>query len=56
MPFHGVSQKHFQRYLYESVFRFDRRWRARELFIRVPHRALDAEPCPHHQLTAERIG
>jgi len=25
MPFHGVSQKHLQRYLDEFVFRFDRR-------------------------------
>jgi len=25
MSFHGVSQKHLQRYLDEFVFRFDRR-------------------------------
>jgi hypothetical protein len=56
MPFHGVSQKSLQRYLDEFVFRIDRRWRERELFIRGPHRALDAAPCPFHQLTAERMG
>jgi transposase-like protein len=54
--FHGVSPKHLQRYLDEFVFRFDRRWRETELFIRVLHRALDAAPCPYHQLTAERTG
>ena len=54
--FHGVSPKHLQRYLDEFVFRFDRRWRETELFIRVLHRALDTAPCPYHQLTAERIG
>jgi len=43
--FQGVSPKHLQRYLDEFVFRFDRRWRERELFIRVLHRALDAAPC-----------
>ncbi len=42
--FHGVSPKHLQRYLDEFVFRFDRRWRETELFIRVLHRALDAVP------------
>ena len=54
--FHGVSPKHLQRYLDEFVFRFDRRWRETELFIRVLRRALDALPCPHQQLTAERVG
>ena len=54
--FHGVSPKHLQRYLDEFVFRFDRRWRETELFIRVLHRALDSAPCPYHQLTAERVG
>ena len=54
--FHGVSPKHLQRYLDEFVFRFDRRWRETELFIRVLHRALDAAPFPYRQLTAERAG
>jgi len=54
--FHGVSPKHLPHYLGEFVFRFDRRWRETELFTRVPHRALDAAPCPHQRLTAERIG
>ena len=53
---HGVSPKHLQRYLDEFAFRFDRRWRETELFIRVLHRALDAAPYPYRQLTAERIG
>jgi hypothetical protein len=53
--FHGVSPKHLQRYL-DVVFRFARRWREAELFIRVLHPALDAAPFPYHQLTAERIG
>ena len=54
--FHGVSPKPLQRFLDEFVFRFDRRWRETELFIRVLHRALDALPCPYQLLTAERIG
>jgi len=54
--FHGVSPKHLQRYLDEFAFRFDRRWRKTELFIRVLYRALDAVPCPYQLLTAERIG
>ncbi len=41
---------------YQFVFRFDRRWKETELFIRVLHRALDTAPCPYHQLTAERTG
>jgi transposase-like protein len=54
--FHGVSQKHLQRYLDEFVFRFDRRWKEAELFLRVLHRALGAPPCPYRKLTAEPIG
>jgi hypothetical protein len=54
--FHGVSPKHLQRYLDEFTFRFDRRWRETELFVRVLHRALEAAPFPYHQLTAERVG
>jgi transposase-like protein len=54
--FHGVSPKHLQHYLDEFVFRFDRRWRETELFIRVLYRALGAVPCPYQLLTAERIG
>ena len=49
--FHGVSPKHLQRYLDEFAFRFDRRWRETELFIRVLHRTLDAAPCPYPEAT-----
>jgi len=54
--FHGVSPKHLQRYLDEFVFRFDRRWREADLFPRVLHCAIDAEPFPYQHLTAERTG
>ncbi len=54
--FHGVSPKHLQRYLDEFVFRFDRRWKEAELFPRVLHCAIDAEPFPYSRLTAERTG
>ncbi len=43
-------------YLDEFVFRFDRRWKEAELFPRVLHCAIDAEPFPYRQLTAERTG
>jgi len=54
--FHRVSPKHLQRYLDEFVFRFDRRWKEAELFPRVLHCAIDAEPFPYRHLTAERTG
>jgi hypothetical protein len=54
--FHGVSPKHLQRYSDEFVFRFDRRWNEVELFPRVLHCAIDAEPFPYRHLTAERTG
>jgi hypothetical protein len=54
--FHGVSPKHLQRYLDEFVFRFERRWQEAELFSRVLHYAIGAEPFPYHHLTAERTG
>ena len=54
--FHGVSPKHLQSYLDEFVFRFDRRWKETELFPRVLHCAIDAEPLPYRHLTAERTG
>jgi hypothetical protein len=40
----------------EFVFRFDRRWQEAELFPRVLHCAIDAEPFPYRHLTAERSG
>ena len=54
--FHGVSPKHLQRYLDEFEFRFNQRWQETELFPRVLHCAIDAEPCPYRHLIAERIG
>jgi hypothetical protein len=36
--FRGISPKHLPRYLDEFVFRFDRRWRETEFFLRVMHR------------------
>ena len=54
--FHGVSPKPLQRYLDEFVFRFDRRWKETELFPRVLHRAIEAEPFPYSCLTAEQTG
>jgi hypothetical protein len=54
--FHGVSPKYLPRYLDEFVFRFDRRWRETELFIRLLHHALDVIPCRYQRLTADRIG
>lgn len=54
--FHGVSAKHLQRYLDEFVYRFDHRWREKQLFASVLRRATQAAPCPYHRLTAERIG
>ena len=54
--FHGVSQKHLQRYLDEFVYRFDRRWREGELFGFVLGRAVRGEPWPYHRLVAESVG
>ncbi|TDJ30023.1 MAG: IS1595 family transposase [Gammaproteobacteria bacterium] len=54
--FHGVSPKHLQSYLDEFVFRFDRRWKEKELFPHLLRCAIDAEPFPYYRLTAERSG
>jgi len=54
--FHGVSRKHLPRYLDEFVYRFNERWREKELFDRVLGRALQADPLPYHRLTAELVG
>lgn len=54
--FHGVSQKHLQRYLDEFAYRFDRRWHETELFGFVLARATRALPLPYARLTAERTG
>jgi hypothetical protein len=44
--FDGVSPKHLQRYLGKFVFRFDQRWKEKELLPRVLRCAIDAEPFP----------
>jgi hypothetical protein len=43
--FDGVSPKHLQRYLGKFVFRFDQRWKEKELLPRVLRCAIDAELC-----------
>ena len=52
----GVSRKHMPRYLDEFVYRFNRRWRERELFGFVLTRAVRGEPFPYARLTAELFG
>ena len=51
--FHGVSPKHLQCYLDEYSYRFDRRWRERELFGFVLRRVARGQPLPYRQLVAE---
>jgi hypothetical protein len=51
--FHGVSPKHLQSYLDEFVFRFDRRWKEAELFPRVLHCAINAEPLTQKEVQEE---
>ncbi len=45
-----------QRYLDEFVYRFNRRWREKELFGHVLARAVLGAPLPYHQITAESLG
>jgi len=52
--FHGVSPKHLPRYLDEFSYRFDRRWREKELFGFVLRRVAHGEPLLYRQLVAER--
>ena len=54
--FRGVSKKHMPLYLDEFIYRFNRRWRERELFGFVLNRAVRGEPCPYRRLTAELFG
>jgi hypothetical protein len=54
--FHGVSKKHLHRYLEEFVYRFNRRWREKELFGFVLRRAAHGKPLPYARLTAELVG
>ena len=39
--FHGVSPKYLERYLDEFVFRINRRWKEKELFIRTLNRSIE---------------
>lgn len=52
--FHGVSPKHLPRYLDEFSYRFDRRWREKELFGFVLRRLAHGEPLSYRQLVAEQ--
>jgi transposase-like protein len=54
--FHGVSQKHLDRYLLEFTYRFDHREREGELFFYVLRRALQGAPLSYSRLTAEVTG
>jgi hypothetical protein len=54
--FHGVSAKYLHRYLQEFVYRFNRRSLEHDLFFYVLRRAVQGEPFPYHQLTAEPAG
>ena len=54
--FHGVSQKHLDRYLQEFTYRFDRRRIEHTLFEQVIRAATTAQPLTYTQLTAERTG
>ncbi len=54
--FHGVSQKHLDRYLQEFTYRFDRRRIEHTLFEHVIRAATAAQPLTYTQLTAERTG
>jgi transposase-like protein len=52
--FHGVSPKHLNRYLDEFNYRFDRRWREKDLFAFVARRVARGNPLPYSRLVAER--
>ena len=54
--FHGVSHKHLPRYLQEFTYRFNRRWREKELFFYLTRRAVQAKPLPYSRLVAEPAG
>jgi len=54
--FHGVSQKHLNRYLQEFTYRFDRRVREDELFLFVLRRVSHGDPLSYDRLTAEVTG
>ncbi len=44
--YHGLGDKHFQRYLNEFCFRFNRRHFNSNLFLRLAHAVVRANPCP----------
>ena len=52
-PDEEACWEHLHRYLDELVYRFDRRWKEKELFGFVMRRALGGEPFPYHRLVAD---
>ncbi len=54
--YHGVSNKHLERYLQEFVYRFNRRHFEIALLEHVIRAAATAPPLTYGQLTAERTG
>jgi transposase-like protein len=49
--FHGLDSRHLQLYLNEYCFRFNRRHFRGNLFLRLAHAVLTANPCPLSALT-----
>jgi transposase-like protein len=49
--FHGLDEKHLQRYLDEFCYRFNRRYHERELFDRLLAASVEAPPLTYDELT-----
>ena len=49
--FHGLDEKHLQRYLNEFCYRFNRRYRESELFDRLLVACIEAPPTSYGELT-----
>jgi len=49
--FHGLDEKHIQRYLDEFCYRFNRRYREAELFDRLLTAGVAAPPLTYDELT-----
>jgi hypothetical protein len=49
--FHGLDEKHLQRYLDEFCYRFNRRYRESELFDRLLGACIEAPPTSYGELT-----
>ena len=54
--FRVFDRDNLQRYLEEFVYRFDRRWKAEELFGFVLWRAPGGEAFPYHRPVDEQAG